>query len=740
MNKENKKSICERLKNSSKAPAEKPKRFAPIQRPRRISKHSESKTVEKKQEKVEPFDILKSHEEEQAERRRLLEEYRKKKELERLKNRKPIKPKRSIEIQKPRVSRTVKTAFTKSAPISTPIKQNEYRTPVRNPRKPLPKHSKNTVTPSPTSPKDDNNIEGTESNMNIPMRATAIPLYKRPGTPFVTSSTHTFEEPLQTMAPENIIFEYTVPVDKEPKTPSLISVPTTHTSEEPQHFISLDKIKFYDGERERYYYVDNDADPVDKELATPTSVSMNSTPIRGHSKIYSSPVIKVSGKPQRVSIINQTSDDAQKRTNPSDVASTPTTSPSVIAITRRRSKIYSSPSMKVSGKAQRVKVQISDEKGEASFTPESVTTPAILSTTTQESECTPTTTRSTPRRRSKIYQSPTLKLTGKAQRMKVDPPKNHHPPEKDNGQTVKLDAAQKVKPSLTPLNPRERSLIYSGSLNRLPESQEDNGDSTNLDSTPKRSIHPIFKFKAQNLKDPREEKNDTNNTEDDKVDDNTDQDIELKIQNFFTSLKSLPTSVKINENMEDISSSGIGESPVCPAESDAALRLDYESAIFENNENQQGVKENANFLEHGEKEEKTECDKKVVVDLESMEESSLTVLTPVKAKKKEREEFGISSVVTPVRRSARNQKNSPDVNFLTPEDQVRKLLEENGFTYIPNPALNRENNLAPLKKTPKKGDEENSGGRSDTEKQKSSRKSVRWEDFSNLLELVPKNF
>jgi hypothetical protein len=82
--------------------------------------------------------------------------------------------------------------------------------------------------------------------------------------------------------------------------------------------------------------------------------------------------------------------------------------------------------------------------------------------------------------------------------------------------------------------------------------------------------------------------------------------------------------------------------------------------------------------------------KKVGVVTES-DGSSITLLTPIKVKKKEKEELGVSEVVTPVRRSRR--LNNPDdftptASRVHAEDQkenIHLLLESHGYAYKPNP-------------------------------------------------------
>ncbi|CAI2168615.1 7286_t:CDS:2 [Funneliformis geosporum] len=115
-------------------------------------------------------------------------------------------------------------------------------------------------------------------------------------------------------------------------------------------------------------------------------------------------------------------------------------------------------------------------------------------------------------------------------------------------------------------------------------------------------------------------------------------------------------------------------------------------------------------------------------------DSSLTLLTTVKANKKEREEFGVEKVITPVRRSARIQKSSySDDEHQTPEDrEIAILLEESGITYVPNRALYYNKNLTPLKRSSKKNNEQESDIDNVVvmkQKTMSGKKTVTWEDL-----------
>eukprot|EP00842_Homolaphlyctis_polyrhiza_P004251 jgi/Hompol1/4827/HPOL_003987-RA len=69
----------------------------------------------------------------------------------------------------------------------------------------------------------------------------------------------------------------------------------------------------------------------------------------------------------------------------------------------------------------------------------------------------------------------------------------------------------------------------------------------------------------------------------------------------------------------------------------------------------------------------------------------VTVLTPVRASRKDRELHGVDRVITPARRSTRHFKNTDnsdengDTNVqATASESVSKLLEANGYAYVPN--------------------------------------------------------
>ncbi|KAJ3287974.1 hypothetical protein HK104_008388 [Borealophlyctis nickersoniae] len=75
------------------------------------------------------------------------------------------------------------------------------------------------------------------------------------------------------------------------------------------------------------------------------------------------------------------------------------------------------------------------------------------------------------------------------------------------------------------------------------------------------------------------------------------------------------------------------------------------------------------------------------------EGSTVTVLTPVRAKKKDREALGVDTVLTPVRRSARHFREAPPNteqkgNYSNNYDkELSQLLEGHGHAYVPNKAL-----------------------------------------------------
>ncbi|CAG8575784.1 3137_t:CDS:2 [Funneliformis caledonium] len=142
---------------------------------------------------------------------------------------------------------------------------------------------------------------------------------------------------------------------------------------------------------------------------------------------------------------------------------------------------------------------------------------------------------------------------------------------------------------------------------------------------------------------------------------------------------------------------------------DLSALLEYESCIFhENDEFNEQSQTSRNNINEGQDlvealndlsfnikpKRKTRKDDNSEQETPKSIDSSLTLLTTVKAKKKEREEFGVERVITPVRRSARFHKISySDDEHQTPEDrEIATLLEENGITYVPNRRSSKKNN------------------------------------------------
>ncbi|KAJ3221554.1 hypothetical protein HK099_003399 [Clydaea vesicula] len=98
-------------------------------------------------------------------------------------------------------------------------------------------------------------------------------------------------------------------------------------------------------------------------------------------------------------------------------------------------------------------------------------------------------------------------------------------------------------------------------------------------------------------------------------------------------------------------------------------------------------------------EENDESEEKLIKKVLDMR-GSLTVLTPIKASKKERNMHGVKSVITPVRRSVRvlqqddklhgNKIDDVDIVEWGNEQQIEKLLEGNGYAYVPNKNIQLE--------------------------------------------------
>ncbi|CAG8710082.1 28083_t:CDS:2, partial [Dentiscutata erythropus] len=160
------------------------------------------------------------------------------------------------------------------------------------------------------------------------------------------------------------------------------------------------------------------------------------------------------GKAQRVLPLSKTADVRNDDHIPLEEQLTPTRSPLPELLTnRRRSKIFQSPVGNVPGKARRVKVSILKEadKDNSDATP---TLPLEFTTPTQSPLRT-----SISRRRSRIYSSPTLNISGKPKRVKIIESVEGLG---DEGRVKNddLDFTNTNAINLTPLNPRKRLSIF----------------------------------------------------------------------------------------------------------------------------------------------------------------------------------------------------------------------------------------------------------------------------------------
>ncbi|TPX35545.1 hypothetical protein SmJEL517_g02065 [Synchytrium microbalum] len=111
--------------------------------------------------------------------------------------------------------------------------------------------------------------------------------------------------------------------------------------------------------------------------------------------------------------------------------------------------------------------------------------------------------------------------------------------------------------------------------------------------------------------------------------------------------------------------------------------------------------------------------------------ATVTVLTPVRSKRKDRESLGLPPhVITPVRRSIRNMEADEDSPIIDedgenedPNAEIKNLLEQHGFAFVPNKAIDLsivKNERFPAHKAPKK--EESSAASTPTTTLHSSRR------------------
>lgn len=73
----------------------------------------------------------------------------------------------------------------------------------------------------------------------------------------------------------------------------------------------------------------------------------------------------------------------------------------------------------------------------------------------------------------------------------------------------------------------------------------------------------------------------------------------------------------------------------------------------------------------------------------SAKEGTVTILTPVRAKKSQKEELGVDAIITPVRRSVRHLAADGNECWTSDEnaDPLKQLLENNGYAFVPNKNL-----------------------------------------------------
>ncbi|CAG8683423.1 12170_t:CDS:2, partial [Dentiscutata heterogama] len=384
MDKENKKKIYEYIHNNSVTPTPQPKEQLPkrpVQIPKKFPKQQQQpppnlslqKSSTNGEQEIDKRPVAKmTYEQEQAERRRLLEE-----------NARPttiITRSKSKEVSKPGPTSKVDNNNSKVQIPKPPERKNIYQTPVRN-------------------------SEKSQSHVKEIMPSAEVP---------------------PTIPKHNVVFlDSAKKIQYTPKNQKLLPRRTSFTGKE----------------------------------ETPISFS----------------TIHSFGKAQRVLPSSKTLADVRTDDHiPLEEQLTPTKSPLPELLTsRRRSKIFQSPVGNVPGKARRVKVSILKEadKDNSDATPtmplEFITptqSPLRMSTPTQSPLRTSTPTQSPlrtsiSRRRSRIYSSPSLNISGKPKRVKIIESIEGLG---DEGKVKNddLDFANTNAINLTPLNPRKRLSIF----------------------------------------------------------------------------------------------------------------------------------------------------------------------------------------------------------------------------------------------------------------------------------------
>ncbi|CAG8837652.1 30719_t:CDS:2, partial [Gigaspora margarita] len=386
MDKENKKKLYEYLHNNSVTPTPQPKELLPkhpVQISKKLPKQQQQpppnlslqKPSTNGEQEIDKRLLVKmTYEQEQAERRRLLEE-----------NARPttiITRSKSREVSKPDPTNKIDNNSFKVQIPKLPERKNIYQTPVRNSEKSQ-SHVKGIMPSAEVSPTilkhklvaldSVKKIQYTPKNQKLLPRKTSFT--GKEETPISFSSLHYFGKAqrvlplskaldnkdnndqlkmqlgMNTIARNN---ESTIPtLDSQLDITSkyIRSNSTMKSSTKAQHVLKKNE-ESADIRNGDYILSEKQMTPTKSPLPEPLTS-------RRRSKIFQSPVANVFGKARRVNASNLKEDDKEKSDTTPTMSSeytTPTQSPLRMTISRRRSRIYSSPILNISGKPKRVKI------------------------------------------------------------------------------------------------------------------------------------------------------------------------------------------------------------------------------------------------------------------------------------------------------------------------------------------------------------------------------------------------
>ncbi|RIB05287.1 hypothetical protein C2G38_612020 [Gigaspora rosea] len=286
---------------------------------------------------------------------------------------------KSREVSKPEPTNKIDNNSFKVQIPKLPERKNIYQTPVRNSEKSQ-SHVKGIIMPSaevpPTIPKYNlvaldsvKKIQYTPKNQKLLPRKTSFT--GKEETPISFSSIHSFGK-AQRVLPLSKALDNKDHNDQLKMQLGMNTITRNNESTIPTLDSQLDITSKYirsnstmKSSAKAQRVLKKNEEPADDYILSEKQMTPTKSPLpepltsRRRSKIFQSPVANVFGKARRVNGSNLKEDDKEKSDTTPTMSSeytTPTQSPLRMTISRRRSRIYSSPTLNISGKPKRVKI------------------------------------------------------------------------------------------------------------------------------------------------------------------------------------------------------------------------------------------------------------------------------------------------------------------------------------------------------------------------------------------------